>query len=369
MTPGSWTRVASDGEARSGLLHTAHGDVLTPAFMPVGTRAAVRGVDVDDLETVGADIVLANTYHLMLRPGAQVVESIGGLHRFWGWPGPILTDSGGFQVFSLGPQISEEGARFRSTYDGSLIDLTPEQAVDIQESLGPDLAMVLDVCTGLPAPRRELESAMWLTLRWAERSLAVHRREDQALFGIVQGGVDPELRAMSASRTAELGFVGFGIGGLSVGESAYERDLALQAAIPGLPPEKVRYVMGLGDPIGVLEAIGRGVDLFDCVWPTRLARHGRVFTERGDFNLRRAEHIRDDRPLDPSCGCFTCRTRTRAYLRHLLVVNEMSAFRLLSIHNLTYTLQLMARARAAIGSGRFTSFLADQRRSRSGETV
>ena len=364
MIPGSFTLTGRDQGARTGFLHTAHGDVPTPAFMPVGTRAAVRGVDVDDLETVGADMVLANTYHLMLRPGASVIESFGGLHRFWGWPGPILTDSGGYQIFSLRPQISEAGARFRSTYDGSPVDLSPEGAVRIQEALGPDLAMVLDVCSALPASQQVLRSAMDLTLRWAERSLAVHERHDQALLGIVQGGIDPDLRVESATRTADLGFIGFGVGGLSVGESPAERNLALEATVASLPSDKIRYVMGLGDPIGVLEAIARGADLFDCVWPTRLARHGRVFTATGDYNLRRAEFITDERPLDPACSCYTCRTHHRGYLRHLLVVNELSAFRLISIHNLTFTLNLMVSARAAISEARFGSFYDEQVRMR-----
>jgi queuine tRNA-ribosyltransferase len=324
----------------------------------------VKAVDTDDLHAVGADMILANTYHLMLRPGAETVARLGGLHGFWGWDRPILTDSGGFQVYSLTPHITEERARFRSTYDGALVDLTPEDAVAIQEQLGADVAMALDVCVGLPAPRREVETAMNLSLRWGERCLSAHRRQDQALFGIVQGGADPELRAESAALTAALGFAGFGIGGLSVGESPEERTIALEAVMPQLPGAKVRYVMGLGDPIGVLEAVARGADLFDCVWPTRLARHGRVLTSAGDFNLRRVENAVDDRPLDPDCGCHTCRNHHRAYLRHLLMTNELSAFRLTSIHNLTFTLKLMADARSAIEAQTFARFLAqlkDQR--------
>ncbi|MBC8064672.1 MAG: tRNA-guanine transglycosylase, partial [Chlorobia bacterium] len=246
--PGSFRLLHSDGKARAGSLYTVHGEVPTPAFMAVGTRAAVRAVDVDDLEAVGAEIILANTYHLHLRPGADRFAELGGLHEFWGWSRPILTDSGGYQIFSLSPTISETGATFRSTYDGRAIDLTPEEAVRIQELLGPDIAMQLDVCTGLPAPPDEIEGAMNLTLRWGERSLAAHRREDQALFGIVQGGISKDLRAESAARTAALGFPGFGIGGLSVGESRQEMLLALDAAFPELPQAKVRYVMGLGDP-------------------------------------------------------------------------------------------------------------------------
>jgi queuine tRNA-ribosyltransferase len=351
-----WTGRGRSGGARAGVLATAHGQVPTPAFMAVGTRAAVRAVDVDDLASVGADMVLANTYHLMLRPGARIVEAAGGLHRFWGWEGPILTDSGGYQVFSLGPAITEEGASFRSTYDGSLIDLTPEGAVAIQQSLGADIAMTLDVCVGLPSPTAVVEAAVDRTLRWAERSLAVHRRESQALFGIVQGGADPRLRAVSAMHTAALGFPGFGIGGLAVGEESGERAAAIDASVAQLPDDKPRYLMGLGDPEGVLDAVGRGVDLFDCVWPTRLARHGRVLTAEGDFNLRRAEFAEDFRPLSPGCGCHTCRRHHRAYLRHLVMTGELTAFRLLSIHNLTFTLGLMASARQAIVDGSFDEF-------------
>jgi queuine tRNA-ribosyltransferase len=355
-SPVHWDVTAVDGPARAGILHTPHGPVLTPGFMPVGTRAAVRGVDVDDLAAVGTEIVLANTYHLMLRPGAETVQRLGGLHEFWGWRGPILTDSGGYQIFSLSPRITETGAEFRSTYDGGRVTLTPEEAVRIQEALGPDIAMVLDVCVGLPASSEVVRTGAELTLRWAERSLREHRRADQALFGIVQGGIDPDLRRESARATALLGFAGFGIGGLSVGESPSDRALALEAALAELPPEKPRYVMGLGDPAGVLDAVGRGADLFDCVWPTRLARHGRVLTPQGDFNLRRAEFASDPSPLQGDCPCLTCQTHQRAYLRHLLAANELSAFRLLTIHNLHYTLGLLREARQAIVAGGFGDF-------------
>lgn len=359
VTPGSFQVVATDGKARAGLLHTTHGDVPTPAFMAVGTRAAVRAVDVDDLETVGANMILANTYHLHLRPGADRIAELGGLHNFWGWPGPLLTDSGGYQIFSLAPKVTEVGARFRSTYDGAMIDLTPEDAVRVQELLGPDVAMQLDVCVGLPARQEEVEAAMNLTLRWGERSLAAHRRSDQALFGIVQGGISQEMRAESAARTASLGFAGFGIGGLSVGETRDEMLAALDATFPELPDNKVRYVMGLGDPEGALAAIGAGADLFDCVWPTRLARHGRVLTPDGDFNLRRSEFANDPNPLDENCRCHTCRRHHRAYLRHLLMVGELSVFRLITVHNLTYLLGLIEAARQAIAAGRFVAFRAE----------
>lgn len=362
----AWTPGAVDGAARTGTLALTHGAVPTPAFMPVGTRGAVRALDAADLGAVGAAMVLANTYHLMLRPGADVVDRLGGLHGFTGWRGPILTDSGGYQIFSLDPVVDEDGATFRSTYDGSAVHLTPERAVAVQEELGADVAMVLDVCIGLPAPRERVRDALERTLRWSERALVAHRRPDQALFGIVQGGVDPELRAESARRTADLGFVGFGIGGLSVGESPAERDVALEAAVGALPPDRVRYVMGLGDPEGVLAAVARGADLFDCVWPTRLARHGRILTPDGDYGLRRAEHAVSDLPLDPTCPCHTCSTVSRGYLRHLLTVNELTALRLLTLHNLTYTLRLLAGARAAIAAGTFAQWRAETLARRAG---
>jgi queuine tRNA-ribosyltransferase len=343
----------SDGAARAGTLHTPHGSVPTPTFMPVGTRGTVRNVGVDDLEAVGAHIVLANTYHLMLRPGAATVDSLGGLHGFTGWSGPMLTDSGGYQIFSLDSDVDEDGVTFSSAYDGSRVRLTPEEAVSVQESIGADVAMVLDHLVGLPAERDVVRDAMERTLRWSERALEAHRRDDQALFGIVQGGVDPELRAESASRTAALGFPGFGIGGLSVGESADDRAAALDAAIPELPPTAIRYVMGLGDTEGVLDAVERGCDLFDCVWPTRLARHGKVLSRLGDYSIRRAEFAGDPDPIDPECGCFTCRVHSRGYLRHLRVTDELLGHRLLSIHNLTYTLGVLAGARRAIEAGDF----------------
>ena len=350
----SYQCLAEDGAARRGRLTTPHGVIDTPAFMPVGTRASVRTLDSHDLRSAGTQMVLANTYHLMLRPGAEAVAELGGLHRFMGWDGAVLTDSGGYQAFSLDAAVTEEGCGFRSVYDGSKLFLTPEQAVHRQELLGPDIAMVLDVCIGLPAPRIEVEGAMEMSLRWAERSAAVHSRPDQALFGIVQGGVDPDLRLESARRTAELGFPGYGIGGLSVGEDPALRDAAVEAAAAGLPPEAPRYFMGLGDPEGLLEAVARGVDLFDCVWPTRLARHGKAITSRGDFNIRLARFAGDEAPLDPDCSCLTCRTYSRAYLRHLAATGELSLPRLLSIHNLAAIHRLLAEARSAIEAGAFS---------------
>ena len=358
MAAVTWEFEAGDGAARAGWLDTPHGRVATPAFMPVGTRAAVKAVDSSDLVEAGAEIVLSNTYHLMLRPGSSLVARLGGLHRFMAWDRPILTDSGGFQIFSLGPEIDEQGARFRSVYDGSAVGLTPEEAVRIQEELGPDIAMALDVCVGLPAPRALVESEMERTLRWAERGREAHTRADQALFGIVQGGVDPDLRSKSASHTADLGFPGFGIGGLSVGEGVEERNQALEASFAELPDDKPRYVMGLGDTRGLLDAIARGADMFDCVLPTRLARHGKVLTRFGDFNLRTAGFEADDAPIDAACPCHTCARHSRAYLRHLVRMKELSAHRLLTIHNLRYTLDLVSSARAAIVGGAFAAFVA-----------
>ncbi len=351
--PVYWRPKVNDGAARSGRLTTPHGVVETPAFMPVGTRGTVKAIDTEDLASIGAQMVLANTYHLMLRPGPETVGALGELHGFMAWDGPILTDSGGFQVFSLRPRITESGVMFRSSYDGSLVELTPETSIAIQEQLGSDIAMVLDVLVGLPAPREELAAAVEQTLRWSERALAAKQRDDRALFGIVQGGTDPQLRAESAKRTAALGFPGFGIGGLSVGESAVDRNSALDAALPELPADKVRYVMGLGDTEGILDAVARGVDLFDCVLPTRLARHGKVLHRRGDFSIKRSEWAAAEAPLDPDCGCVACRRYSRGYLRHLFNTKELLGQRLLTLHNLHYTADLMDKIRNSISAGTF----------------
>lgn len=338
-------------------------------FMPVGTRATVKAVDTEDLAAIGAGVVLANTYHLMLRPGADLVEEMGGLHRFMGWDRGILTDSGGFQVFSLDPRISEEGAEFRSVYDGSRVHLTPEESIRFQEQLGADIAMALDVCVGLPAPRVVVESEMQRTLRWAERSLEAHQRSDQALFGIVQGGTELDLRAESAAATAALGFPGFGIGGLAVGETLPERNRALEIVAANLPASKPRYVMGLGDPEGLLDAVARGADMFDCVIPTRLARHGRVMTSHGDFNLKRAEFERDPGPIEEGCGCPTCNRHTRAYLRHLVRTKELTGHRLLTIHNLWYLARLMDSAADAVAAGRYADFVSGVKERRVGSPL
>lgn len=352
----TWTATGADGAARTGLLATPHGEIPTPAFMPVGTRGTVKTLDADDLERCGADMLLANTYHLMLRPGADTVALLGELHSFMSWSGPILTDSGGYQVFSLNPEVNERGVAFQSIYDGARVELTPERAVAIQETLGSDVAMVLDVLIGLPAAEQQTRAAMERTLRWAERSLAAKTRDDRALWGIIQGGSDRELRARSAAATAALGFTGFGIGGLSVGETPRARNAAVEAVVGELPATAPRYVMGLGDTEGILDSVARGVDLFDCVLPTRLARHGKVLSRRGDFSIKRAEWADSTEPIDRDCRCVTCRRYSRGYVRHLFATKEFLGPRLLSLHNLTYTLDLMVSIRAAIAQQAFEDF-------------
>ncbi|MEZ5141922.1 MAG: tRNA guanosine(34) transglycosylase Tgt [Acidimicrobiales bacterium] len=355
---------ATDGAARTGSVRTPRGRFTTPCFMPVGTRAAVRTLASDDLERLGAEVVLANTYHLMLRPGAETIAALGGLHGFSAWSGHVLTDSGGYQVFSLGPAVTEEGATFRSTYDGSRHTLTPESAVALQQQLGADIQMVLDVCPALPAERDVIRDAVDRTARWAARARAAHapsRAEGgtQALFGIVQGGVDEALRRESAERTVALGFDGYGIGGLSVGESRAEMLPALAAALDVLPTDRPRYLMGVGDPLGLVEAIALGVDMFDCVLPTRLARHGTILTTDGRLNLRNARYATDAEPLDPACACAVCGRWSRAYLRHLLQVQEPTAARLLTLHNVAWLLELVTRARLAVAEGRLAALRAE----------
>lgn len=350
----------TSGAARAGTITTPRGSFPTPCFMPVGTRGSVRTLSSADLDALGVDVVLGNTYHLMLRPGADVVDELGGLHGFSGWQGHTLTDSGGYQVFSLEPKVSEEGAVFRSTYDGSSHLLTPESAVEVQRLLGADIQMVLDVCPPLPSPDAVVRDAVERTARWAVRARTEFDRahddgrydgRTQALFGIVQGGTDEALRVESAEQTVAIGFAGYGIGGLSVGESRAEMLPALEAAIAHLPIDRPRYLMGVGDPVGLVEAIARGVDLFDCVLPTRLARHGTILTDEGRLNLRNAQFARDARPLDPTCACPTCQRWSRGYLRHLLQVREPTAPRLLTLHNVHWTLELVRRTRRAIADG------------------
>jgi queuine tRNA-ribosyltransferase len=346
---------AVDSAARAGTAHTARGSYTTPAFMPVGTRGAIKYLSAVDYEDLGAQIVLGNTYHLMLRPGAEVVARFGGLGAFAGWRGLTLTDSGGFQVFSLDPKVSEEAVSFRSVYDGSTHVFSPETAVATQELLGADIQMVLDICPPLPSPTQVIRDAVDRTARWAARARAAHRRQDQSLFGIVQGGIDPELRAESAQRTVELGFDGYGIGGLSVGETRAEMLPALAAALEHLPADRPRYLMGVGDPASLVEAVGLGVDQFDCVMQTRLGRHGTAMTSQGKVQVKAARHADEDSPIDSACGCEVCRRHSRGYLRHLFQVGEPTASRLVSLHNIAWTLHLMERMREAITAGRFES--------------
>lgn len=343
--------------ARRGVLTTPHGAVSTPAFMPVGTLGAVKGIEVEQLRQTGTEMVLGNTYHLALRPGDDVVEALGGLHAFMGWNGPILTDSGGFQIFSLAAnaQITEEKAVFRSHIDGSLMDLSPERAVEIQEKLGSDVAMVLDHVVALPNSLEALRDAAERTVRWAERSKRAARRSDQALFAIVQGGLDPCLRAWCAARLAELDFPGYAIGGLSVGERPDEMYAALDATVPCLPADRPRYLMGVGRPVDLFEGIRRGVDLFDCVMPTRNGRNAMAFTDRGPVKIRNLAHERTAAPIEEGCPCAACR-RSRGYIRHLFQADEMLGPILLSIHNITYYQRLMRDAREAIAAGRFEEF-------------
>jgi queuine tRNA-ribosyltransferase len=344
---------ATDAQARAGTITTSRGSFPTPVFMPVGTRGAVKLLDTADLDALAPPIVLGNTYHLMLRPGSELIASQGGLHRFMDWGGHLLTDSGGYQIFSLSPKIDESGARFRSIYDGALVELTPERSVEIQQELGSDIAMVLDVCPALPAPRAELASVVERTLRWAERCKAAHTRPDQAQFGIVQGGVDPELRIHSARATVDLGFDGYAVGGLSVGEPRHEMVPALAAATSVLPADRPRYFMGLGDPVGLVEAVHNGIDMFDCVLPTRLARHGTALTSEGRLNLRNLRFARDDGPIDPAFRHPLSGRYSRAYIRHLLLAGEPSAGRIITLHNLAWLADLVGQMRQAIVDGSF----------------
>ena len=353
MHPVGFEVVASDGDARAGVATTANGTYTTPLFMPVGTRGAIKYLSAADYEALGAQIVLGNTYHLMLRPGAEVVAKLGGLGRFAGWDGLTLTDSGGFQVFSLDPKVDDDGVTFRSTYDGSTHRMTPESAVATQELLGADIQMVLDVCPPLPSPPDVVRLAVERTSAWAMRARGAHTRADQSLFGIVQGGTSETMRAESAQRTVALDFDGYGIGGLSVGETREEMLPALAAALRHLPPDRPRYLMGVGDPAAMVEAVALGVDQFDCVMQTRLGRHGTALTGDGRLNLKRQEFAESDAPIDAACPCDVCARHSRGYLRHLFKAAEPTASRLVSVHNVTWTLDLMGRMRAAIEAGTF----------------
>ena len=354
--PVTFEILATEGAARCGRLTTVHGVVDTPAFMPVGTRGTVRSLTPDDLGATGAQIVLANTYHLLLRPGHELVRSLGGLHRFMGWDGPILTDSGGFQVFSLARlrKITEEGVEFRSPVDGALHFLTPELSLEVQQALGADIAHPLDECLAYPADHEATERSLELTLRWAKRTQAVHEQAGsagQALFGIVQGGTYPDLRRRAVEETVALDFDGFAIGGMAVGEPKplMYKLTALVADL--LPFQRPRYLMGVGKPEDLVEAVTRGVDLFDCVLPTRNARNGQCFTGDGPLVIKQARYARDPWPLEEGCACYTCRRFSRAYLRHLFVSGELLVYRLLTLHNVHFFLGLMAAMRAAIATG------------------
>ena len=357
-----FTLTATDGEARSGVVHTAHGDVPTPAFMPVGTKATVKTVDPDELRALGTTILLGNTYHLHFRPGEDLIAELGGLHRFMSWDGPILTDSGGFQVFSLRDTIAsvdDDGVTFRSVYDGAAARFTPESVARCQAQLGSDIAMCLDICPPVDVGRAELEEAVRRTTLWATRQRAAPRAEGQLLFGIAQGASDVELRRRSIAELKELDFDGYALGGLAIGE---ERPLMFETtawAAKLLPENKPRYFMGIGDPEGVLEVIERGVDMFDCVLPTRTARTGSALTWEGRLNLRNAAFARDPRPLGEGCSCPACTRFTRGYIRHLINQQELLGLRLLSLHNLRFLLELTANARAAIEERRFPGFKAE----------
>jgi tRNA-guanine transglycosylase, queuosine-34-forming len=365
--------VATEHNARAGVFHTPHGDLLTPVFAPVGTQATVKAVTPAQLEEIGASLVLSNTYHLYLRPGADLVAEMGGLHEFMRWPHPMLTDSGGFQVFSLANtrKVDEDGVTFKSHIDGSTHRFTPESSVQIQEKLGADIIMAFDECAD-PNNHAYIVDSMRRTHAWAERCLAAHTRPDQALFGIVQGGISPELRAQSAEFIASLGFPGHAIGGLSVGETKAEMNAMLEVVNGILPAQKPRYLMGVGSPEDLINGILRGVDIFDCVLPTRLARHASAFTPTGRINLMNAGYAHDKAPIDSTCSCYTCQNFNRAYLRHLIVAKEMLASTLISIHNIQFLVSLVKTARQAILENRFAAYAEEflqtyQPRSKRGE--
>jgi queuine tRNA-ribosyltransferase len=361
----SFTVTATDGAARTGVLRTAHGDVPTPAFMPVGTKASVKSLHPDEVREAGASILLGNTYHLHFRPGEDLIADLGGLHAFMGWDGPILTDSGGFQVFSLRDTllaVEDEGVTFRSVYDGQAARFTAEQVAGIQAKLGSDIAMCLDVCPPAGVPRAELEEAVRLTTAWATRQREAERAPGQLVFGITQGASDRDLRSRSVQEIAALDFDGFALGGLSVGEPRPEMVEAVEWAAPMLPADRPRYFMGIGDPEGILDVIARGIDMFDCVLPTRMGRTGTALTSQGRLNLRNARFARDPGPLDERCSCQTCSRFSRAYIRHLVNQQELLALRLLSLHNLSFLLDVTTGARTAIEAGRLAEFTLEMRR-------
>ncbi len=352
---------ATDGAARCGVLETAHGSIDTPAFMPVGTYGAVKGMDPQEVRSLGAQIVLGNTFHLWLRPGIEVIGAHGGLHRFMGWDGPILTDSGGFQVFSLGEmrKISEEGVKFQSPVNGDACFLTPEESMRIQRVLNADIVMAFDECTAHPATHDQARDSMQLSMRWAARSREAHAGNANALFGIVQGGMFEDLRDESLASLTDIGFDGYAIGGLSVGEPKPDMLRVLRHTAPRMPADRPRYLMGVGTPADIVAAVSAGIDMFDCVLPTRNARNGWLYTRHGVIKLRNARYRDDLSPLDPDCACHTCRNFTRAYLHHLQRVNEMLGARLNTLHNLHYYQELMRGLRGAIAGGRLAKFVAE----------
>lgn len=354
-SPGTFTRTARDprGPARCGVLQTAHGPLATPAFMPCASRAVIRALDTADLEGTGLEIAICNAFHLSIAPGEELVARRGGLHRFMDWGGKLATDSGGYQVFSLADpkHITEEGVRIRSPKTGEWLLLTPERSLQIQNDLGADLVMCFDECAPYPCDKEYARASFERTLRWAERSREAHRRVDQVLFGIVQGSVYPDLRAESAERTVALDFPAYAIGGVSVGESREEMLAAVETCLPYLPEDRLRYVMGVGTPLDIVDCVMRGVDLFDCVLPTRNARHGLVYTGAGTLRMGNAVHREDERPLEEGCPCPACRRYSRAYLHYLFKLKEAAAWRLLSLHNLCYYAGLMRRVREAVSTG------------------
>ncbi len=360
LKPGTFKVLAQDGQARAGELHTAHGVVKTPIFMPVGTVGSVKAIAPDDLAAIGAEIILGNTYHLYLRPGDELVARRGGLHKFNAWNGPILTDSGGFQVFSLNDlrKITEEGVQFRSHIDGSKHFFTPENVLTIQRNLNSDIMMVLDECVAYGASREYTAKSLALTTRWAERARKAYPAGagQHLLFGIAQGGFFKDLRRESIDQITSLGFDGYALGGLSVGESKAELTEFVYDSTPLLPASHPRYLMGVGTPFDIINGIAAGLDMFDCVLPTRNARNGTLYTSHGKINIKRREYAEDDSPLDPACSCYTCRTFSKAYLRHLYTAGELLSFRLNSLHNLTYFLDLVRGARKAIADGTFASY-------------
>ncbi|MGI9952660.1 tRNA guanosine(34) transglycosylase Tgt [Moorellaceae bacterium AZ2] len=359
--------------ARLGRLITPHGVVHTPVFMAVGTQATVKTMTPEEVMELGGEIILSNTYHLYLRPGADIIREAGGLHKFMNWHRPILTDSGGFQVFSLADlrEIRPEGVIFRSHLDGSTHFMGPEESMAVQEALGSDIAMAFDECVAYPATYEEAEAGVERTTRWAERCLAVHRRPDQAVFGIIQGSTFPDLRRRSAREITSLGFPGYGIGGLSVGEPKDVMYRILEELRPLLPEDRPRYLMGVGSPDCLIEGVKRGIDMFDCVLPTRIARNGTVLTSRGKLVVRNAAYARDFRPLDPECDCYACRNFSRAYIRHLIKANEILGIRLTTIHNLHFSLRLMERIRQAIAEDRLEDMAQEfyARYNRAGENL